>query len=83
LLCKGAGNFSASEDPVYALKAAGEISESSLRLPFTTKQPRARPRKLFHPSDFMGGREGEGERGRGWRLFPFFEEALQGIEKGE
>jgi hypothetical protein len=50
LLCQGAGNFWAEEDPVYALKAAGRFPRVPCDCPFTTRQPRARPRKPLFPS---------------------------------
>jgi hypothetical protein len=81
LLCKGAGNFWAAEDPVYALKAAGEISESSLRLPLYHKAAESSARKalLSFLSSWAVGREKAKREGP--EAVPFFEEALQGIEK--
>jgi hypothetical protein len=89
LLCKGAGNFWAGEDPAQALKAAGEISESSLRLPLyqkaadsTAKKAGLRKRKeplLSALSSWAAGRE-KAKREE-LQAVPFYEEALQGIEK--
>jgi hypothetical protein len=81
LLCKGAGNFWAGEDPAQALKAAGEISECSLRLPLYQKAAESAAKKA--PGSFLSswalGRE-KAKR-EGLEAVPFFEEALQGIEK--
>jgi hypothetical protein len=81
LLCKGAGNFWAAEDPVYALKAAGEISESSLRLPLYHKAAESAARKALPSflSSWAVGRE-KAKR-EGLEAVPFYEEVLQGIEK--
>ena len=81
LLCKGAGNFWAAEDPIYALKAAGEISESSLRLPLYHKAAESAAKKAFLSflSSWAVGRE-KAKR-EGLQAVPFYEEALQGIEK--
>jgi hypothetical protein len=80
-LCQGAGNFFAGEDPVYALKAAGEISESSLRLPLYHKAAESAAKKalISFLSSWAVGRE-KAKR-EGLQAVPFFEEALQGIEK--
>jgi hypothetical protein len=81
LLCQGAGNFWAGEDPAYVLKAAGEISESSLRLPLYRKAAESAAKKalLSFLSSWAVGRE-KAKR-EGLEAVPFYEEALQGIEK--
>jgi hypothetical protein len=81
LLCIGAGNFWAGEDPAPALKAAGEISESSLRLPLYQKAAENAARKALPSflSYWAVGRE-KAKR-EGLEAIPFFEETLQGIEK--
>ena len=81
LLCKGAGNFWAAEDPAYVLKAAGEISESSLRLPLYHKAVESAAKKA--PVSFLSSWSTGREKAKreGLEAVPFFEEALQGIEK--
>ncbi len=81
LLSKGTGNFWAAEDPAQALKAAGEISESSLRLPLYQKAAESAAKKT--PGSFLSswavGRE-KAKR-EGLEAVPFFESALLGMEK--
>jgi hypothetical protein len=81
LLSLGAGNFWAAEDPAQALKAAGEISESSLRLPLYHKAAENAARKalISFLSSWAVGRE-KAKR-EGLEAVPLYEEALQGIEK--
>jgi hypothetical protein len=81
LLCQGAGNFWAGEDPAQALKAAGEISESSLRLPLYHKAAESAGKKalISFLSSWAVGRE-KAKR-EGLEAVPFYEATLQGIEK--
>ncbi|NWF56697.1 MAG: hypothetical protein HXY45_18090, partial [Syntrophaceae bacterium] len=81
LLFRGAGNFLAGEDPAQALKAAGEISESSLRLPLYHRAAEGAARKTLPSflSSWAAGREKAKREER--EAVPFFERALQGIEK--
>ncbi len=81
LLCQGAGNFWAAEDPIYALNAAGVISESSLRLPLCQKAAESAAKKALPSflSSWAVGRE-KAKR-EGLEAVPFYGAALQGIEK--
>jgi hypothetical protein len=81
LLLKGAGNFWAAEDPVYALKAAAEISESSLRLPLYHKAAESAAKKAIISFLSSWGAGREKAKREGLQAVPFYEEALQGIEK--
>jgi hypothetical protein len=81
LLCKGAGKFWATEDPAQALKAAQEISESSLRMELYHKAAEGAAKKglISFLSPWAAGIE-KAKR-EGLEAVPFYEGALQGIEK--
>jgi hypothetical protein len=81
LLFKGAGNFWAAEDPVFALKAAGGISESSLRMDLYHKAAEGAAKKglISFLAPWAAGIE-EAKR-EALEAVPFYEEALKGIEK--
>jgi hypothetical protein len=90
-LTREAGGIWAREDPLYALRAAGEISESSLRQTLyekiadgaaqslgQSKAPEAQPSLLSGLASWGRGREKA--RKEELRAIPFFEKALAAMD---
>ncbi len=89
LLLKEAGNIWAPEDSLWAMKAAGNISESSLRLGLLRKIAERQAQKFtLQKSDkavlaalWQWGRGREKAKNEETEAVPFYEKALQEIEK--